>query len=291
MAVWLITGASRGLGSAIARAALAEGHTVVAGARNVPAAAAELPHSDALTVIDLDVTNSAQVSAVADATAKRHRGIDVLVNNAGYSVLGAVEELTDTETRDMFEVNVFGLHRMTRAVLPHMRARGRGRILNIGSVGGFAAVASSGLYGATKFAVEAITEALALELRGSEVSATVIEPGAFRTDFLSPRSVRFAATEIDAYADTAGAARTAFAALDGHQPGDPDKAAAAILAVAAADPAPLRVQLGRDCVARVERKLLDVCQELGRWRAIAESTDFSTSPAESTSGTRTVGAA
>ncbi|AKS32777.1 SDR family NAD(P)-dependent oxidoreductase [Mycolicibacterium goodii] len=274
MSVWLITGASRGLGREITLAALSAGHAVIAGCRDVSANAAALPEHPALTVVELDVTIPAQVHAAVEHGVAEHGAIDVLVNNAGYSVLGAVEELSDAETLEMFDVNVFGVHRMIRAVLPHMRRQNSGRIVNIGSVGGFAAVASSGLYGATKFAVEAITEALSLELEGTGVSATVIEPGAFRTDFLSPRSVRFAEAVIDDYAATAGAARQAFSRYDGAQRGDPAKAAAAILTVVDAQPAPLRVQLGPDCIARVERKLLDVSEELGRWRALAESTDF-----------------
>ncbi|SEH54609.1 short chain dehydrogenase [Mycolicibacterium rutilum] len=275
MSVWLITGASRGLGREIATAALSAGHTVIAGSRDVGAGAAALPAHPAMTVVELDVTAPTQVCAAVEHGIARYGAIDVLVNNAGYSILGAVEELSDAETLAMFDTNVFGVHRMIRAVLPHMRRKNSGRILNIGSVGGFAAVASSGLYGATKFAVEAITEALDLELKGTGVSATVIEPGAFRTDFLSPRSVRFANVVIDDYAATAGAARQAFSSYDGGQRGDPVKAAAAILTIAGAEPAPLRVQLGADCIARVERKLLDVSEEMGRWRALAESTDFS----------------
>lgn len=274
MAVWLVTGASRGLGSAIACAALAAGHTVVAGARDVATAAQTLPQHDSLHVVELDVTSPEQVDEVTLRTSHQFGGIDVLVNNAGYSILGAVEEITDGEALAMFEVNVFGLHRMVRAVLPIMRARNHGRIINIGSAGGFAAVTASGLYGATKFAVEAITEAMNLELVGTGVSATVVEPGAFRTDFLSPRSVRFAALSLDAYTATAGAARQAFSALDGMQPGDPVKAARAIIQIVAAAPPPVRVQLGIDCLARVERKILDVAEELGRWRELAESTAF-----------------
>ncbi|WP_158166601.1 SDR family NAD(P)-dependent oxidoreductase [Mycolicibacterium smegmatis] len=275
MSVWLITGASRGLGRAITMAALSAGHTVIAGSRNVGASTAGFPDDPALTVVELDVTIPTQVRTAVEHGVAKYGAIDVLVNNAGYSILGAVEELSDAETLEMFDANVFGVHRMIRAVLPHMRRQNSGRILNIGSVGGFAAVASSGLYGATKFAVEAITEALNLELEDTRVSATVIEPGAFRTDFLSPRSVRFAEAVIGDYEATAGAARQAFSSYDGAQRGDPAKAAAAILTIAVAEPPPLRVQLGADCVARVERKLLDVSEEMGRWRALAESTDFS----------------
>ncbi len=203
----------------------------------------------------------------------------MLVNNAGYSILGAVEELSDAETLAMFDTNVFGVHRMIRAVLPpHMRRKNSGRILNIGSVGGFAAVASSGLYGATKFAVEAITEALDLELKGTGVSATVIEPGAFRTDFLSPRSVRFANVVIDDYAATAGAARQAFFKLRRRSTGgrssqgrggDPHDSRCRTSPPAARATWRGLHRAGGAQTARRQRR------DGGRWRALAESTDFS----------------
>ncbi|MDT7638481.1 MAG: hypothetical protein QOC83_2769, partial [Pseudonocardiales bacterium] len=200
--------------------------------------------------------------------------IDVLVNNSGFGLLGAVEEISDAEAREVFDVNVFGLLGVTRAVLPGMRARRSGRIINIGSIGGFVTIPSSGIYGATKFAVEGITEALSAELAGTGVTATVVEPGAFRTDFLAPSSIRFVDPSIDDYADTAHAMRGRLQAANGHQPGDPRKAAAAILEVAGTPNPPLRIQLGADSVARVEAKLKLVAEELAEWRELSESTAF-----------------
>ncbi|MDT7609114.1 MAG: hypothetical protein QOC67_318 [Pseudonocardiales bacterium] len=274
MSVWFITGSSRGLGLEIARAALENGHQVVATARDKAAVTRALGSSERLLAVSLDVTDAGRAaSAVEEATAAFGR-IDVLVNNSGFGLLGAVEEISDAEAREVFDVNVFGLLGVTRAVLPGMRARRSGRIINIGSIGGFVTIPSSGIYGATKFAVEGITEALSAELAGTGVTATVVEPGAFRTDFLAPSSIRFVDPSIDDYADTAHAMRGRLQAANGQQPGDPRKAAAAILEVAGTPNPPLRIQLGADSVARVEAKLKLVAEELAEWRELSESTAF-----------------
>jgi short-subunit dehydrogenase len=274
MSVWFITGSSRGLGLEIARAALENGHQVVATARDKAAVTRALGSSERLLAVSLDVTDAGRAAtAVEEATAAFGR-IDVLVNNSGFGLLGAVEEISDAEAREVFDVNVFGLLGVTRAVLPGMRARRSGRIINIGSIGGFVTIPSSGIYGATKFAVEGITEALSAELAGTGVTATVVEPGAFRTDFLAPSSIRFVDPSIDDYADTAHAMRGRLQAANGHQPGDPRKAAAAIMEVAGTPNPPLRIQLGADSVARVEAKLKLVAEELAEWRELSESTAF-----------------
>jgi NAD(P)-dependent dehydrogenase (short-subunit alcohol dehydrogenase family) len=274
MSVWFITGSSRGLGLEIARAALENGHQVVATARDKAAVTRALGSSERLLAVSLDVTDAGRAAtAVEEATAAFGR-IDVLVNNSGFGLLGAVEEISDAEAREVFDVNVFGLLGVTRAVLPGMRARRSGRIINIGSIGGFVTIPSSGIYGATKFAVEGITEALSAELAGTGVTATVVEPGAFRTDFLAPSSIRFVDPTIDDYADTAHAMRGRLQAANGQQPGDPRKAAAAILEVAGTPNPPLRIQLGADSVARVEAKLKLVAEELAEWRELSESTAF-----------------
>jgi short-subunit dehydrogenase len=274
MSVWFITGSSRGLGLEIARAALENGHQVVATARDKAAVTRALGSSERLLAVSLDVTDAGRAAtAVEEATAAFGR-IDVLVNNSGFGLLGAVEEISDAEAREVFDVNVFGLLGVTRAVLPGMRARRSGRVINIGSIGGFVTIPSSGIYGATKFAVEGITEALSAELAGTGVTATVVEPGAFRTDFLAPSSIRFVDPSIDDYADTAHAMRGRLQAANGHQPGDPRKAAAAILEVAGTPNPPLRIQLGADSVARVEAKLKLVAEELAEWRELSESTAF-----------------
>ena len=274
MSVWFITGSSRGLGREIASAALAAGHRVVATARDSTAVTAALGEDERLLAVSLDVTDAAQIAAAVQAATDAFGRIDVLVNNGGFGLLGAVEEISDADTREVFDVNVFGLLAVTRAVLPVLRAQGSGRILNIGSIGGFAAIASSGIYGATKFAVEGITEALAAELADSGITATVVEPGAFRTDFLTPGSLRIVGPSIDAYASSAHAVIDKLSAMDGGQPGDPAKAATAILEVAGSANPPLRIALGTDAVARVEAKLKLVAQELAEWRGLSESTDY-----------------
>jgi len=275
MSVWLITGAARGLGAAIVEAVLAAGHQVVAGARNPLDVLERFGERDDLLAVGLDVTNEGQVERAVRSGVERFERIDVAVNNAGYGVLGAVEEVSDAEAMAMFEVNVFGVHRVIRSVLPVMREQRSGLIMNIGSGGGFAASAAHGLYGATKFAVEAITEALDIEIRPLGLRAIVIEPGAFRTDFFSDASIRSAAVQLEAYRTADGGdRREAFRTVDGLQPGDPAKAGAALLHLADLDDPPLRVQLGRDSLARVEAKLEFVGRELDRWRELAESTDF-----------------
>ncbi|GAB2728752.1 SDR family NAD(P)-dependent oxidoreductase [Kitasatospora kifunensis] len=279
--VWFITGASRGLGLEIARAALAAGDQVVATARDVDSARRALPaDQDGLLVLPLEVTDPVAAEAAAARAVERFGRIDVLVNNAGYGVAGAVEETSDEEARSLFDTNVFGLLNVTRAVLPTLRAQRSGHIVNIGSVGGFSQGAGSGIYGASKFAVEGITEALHAELAGLGIAVTVVEPGQFRTDFLDPASLRQAARTIDDYADSAGARRTQFAEVSGHQLGDPAKAGRAVVALTRAEHPPLRLPLGQDSLARIEAKLAQVAQEISDWRELASSTGHEQAPSE-----------
>ncbi len=275
MTVWFITGASRGFGRELTAAALAQGDQVIAAARDPQAVVEALPGgADSLLAVPLDVTDQEQATAAAAAGIERFGRINVLVNNAGYGLFGAVEEISDTEARGLFDTNVFGLLNVTRAVLPTLRAQAAGRIVNIGSSAGFATGLGRGLYGASKFAVEAISEALRAELAPWGIHTTVVEPGAFRTEFRSARSMRRASDPLPAYADTVGPFLTAVDAGDGNQPGDPAKAAAAILRLVTEPEPPLRLQLGSDCVSLVEGKLGLVAKELDQWREWALSTDF-----------------
>jgi NAD(P)-dependent dehydrogenase (short-subunit alcohol dehydrogenase family) len=200
--------------------------------------------------------------------------IDVLVNNAGRGLLGAVEEASAEEVRSVFAVNVDGLLTVTRAVLPSMRERRSGRILNLSSVGGFGAWPGWGVYCATKFAVEGLSEALYAELLPLGIHVTVIEPGTFRTDFLDASSLRRAVRVIADYSGSGGTAREWADSSNHNQLGDPAKGAAAIVTVATSAKPPLRVQLGTDSLARVEAKLAEVASELAAWRTLAESTDY-----------------
>jgi NAD(P)-dependent dehydrogenase (short-subunit alcohol dehydrogenase family) len=275
MSVWFITGASRGFGHELVAAALAGGDQVVATARDPQAVLKAFPEAgEALLAEPLDVTDEAQAVAAVRAAVGRFGRIDVLVNNAGYGLFGSVEEVSDADARALFDTNVFGLLNVTRAALPTLRAQGAGHIVNLSSSAGFAVSAGRGLYGATKFAVEAISEALHGELAPLGIRVTVVEPGSFRTGFLSPGSKRLAPVGLPAYADTVGRLLTAVEANDGRQPGDPVKAVAAIRRLVAAPEPPLRLPLGTDSVALVERKLATVAQELDRWRELALSTDF-----------------
>jgi NAD(P)-dependent dehydrogenase (short-subunit alcohol dehydrogenase family) len=277
--VWFITGASRGFGLEIARAALDRGHSVVAAARNPEAVGRALGSRDNLLAVELDVSSERQAQASAVAALERFGRIDVLVNNAGRGLVGAVEEASQEEVRSVFAVNVEGLLTVTRAVLPSMRARRSGRILNVSSVGGFTVGAGWGIYGATKFAVEGISEALRAELLPLGIHVTILEPGVFRTDFLDSSSLVHMAKRIDEYSGTAGASRAWAESTNQAQAGDPVKAAAAILEIATVQDPPVRLQLGADCVARVEAKLKLVASELGQWRALAMSTAYEQQPA------------
>jgi NAD(P)-dependent dehydrogenase (short-subunit alcohol dehydrogenase family) len=226
---WFITGASRGFGALIAEEALQRGDNAVATARNPAAVTDRLGKSERLLALALDVTDEAQARAAADAAVQRFGTIDILLNNAGFGLLGAVEEATAEEIERVYRTNVFGLLAVTRAVLPHMRRQRSGHVLNISSIGGYAASAGWGVYCSTKFAVEGLTEALALELKPLGIRATVIEPGFFRTDFLDASSLATSGATIADYAETAGAMRQFAAGANHAQPGDPAKLARAIL--------------------------------------------------------------
>jgi NAD(P)-dependent dehydrogenase (short-subunit alcohol dehydrogenase family) len=269
MSVWFVTGASRGLGLEIVKAALSRGDQVVATARDPRA----LAPSDNLLVLPLDVTSNEQATAAVSAAVERFGGIDVLVNNAGRGLVGAVEETSDAEARAVFDINVFGLLTVVRAVAPVMRAAGRGRIVNVSSTGGMVAWAGWGVYSATKFAVEGLTEALRLELAPLGIQVTSVQPGPLRTDFLASTSLARAERIIDDYATTGGASREWASNSHRQQEGDPVKAAAAILTVADLPRMPARVPLGTSTLTDIRGKLSAVGAELEQWQELTRSTD------------------
>lgn len=270
---WFITGASRGFGALTAEQALARGDNVVATARDPATVTQRLGGSPNLLAVALDVTDEPQAREAAEAAIARFGRIDILLNNAGFGLLGAVEEATAQEIERIYATNVFGLLAVTRSVLPHMRRQRGGHVLNVSSIGGYAASAGWGVYCSTKFAVEGLTEALAIELKPLGIHVTVIEPGFFRTDFLDARSLSVSPPRIDDYAETAGAMRN-FAATANHaQPGDPGKLAQALMILVDAVDPPLRMPFGSDTVRRIEAKNVLVAEELSRWRALAISTD------------------
>ena len=273
---WMITGTSRGFGAAIAAAALAAGDAVIGTGRKAEDVTRALGASDRLLALNLDVTDPVSAAAAVEAALARHRRIDVLVNNAGFGLLGAVEEASAAEVERVFRTNVFGLLNVTRAVLPHMRARRSGHIVNFSSIGGYQSHAGWGIYCATKFAVEAISEALSLELAPLGIHATVVEPGFFRTDFLDSKSLLTASNVIADYAETAGAMRSFAQGHSHRQPNDPQKLAPAILELVQSKNPPVRLPLGRDTIEAIEKKNAFVAQELAEWRRVAESTGFDT---------------
>jgi len=274
MRTWLITGASRGFGILIAEQALRAGDAVIATARNPQDITDRLGDHPNLLAVRLDVTREEEAHHAVAQGIKRFGRIDVLINNAGFGVLGAVEETSASETERLFATNVFGLLNVTRAVLPHMRAQRSGRVINISSIGGYQAYVGWGVYGSTKFAVEGISEALHQELAPLGIHATVVEPGFFRTDFLDEQSLIKTALVLPDYDETVGKMRTFAEAANHAQPGDPLKFAEAMLALVNAPNPPQRLALGSDTVARIEAKNRLVAQELAEWNELALSTDF-----------------
>lgn len=274
MRTWLITGASRGFGALIAAKALQAGDAVIASARKPEDIEARLGAHPNLLAVRLDVTREDQAHQAVAEGIKRFGRIDVLVNNAGFGVLGAVEETSASETERLFATNVFGVLNVTRAVLPHMRRQRSGHIINISSIGGYQAYMGWGVYGSTKFAVEGISEALHQELAPLGIHATVVEPGFFRTDFLDEQSLVKTAQELPDYDETVGAMRRYAASANHAQPGDPDKFAEAMLTLVNMPTPPQRLALGSDTVARITEKNSFVAAELERWHALSISTDF-----------------
>jgi NAD(P)-dependent dehydrogenase (short-subunit alcohol dehydrogenase family) len=268
--VWLITGTSSGFGRAITDAALARGDRVVATARN-PEPLADLTGDDAVHVIELDVLDADQrVAAVAEAVEQFGR-LDVLVNNAGRTQVGAVEETNEDELRSLFDLHFFAPAALTRAVLPQMREQGSGAIVQMSSVGGQITAPGFGAYCATKFALEGLTETLRDEVAPFGITTMIVEPGAFRTGLFRPGAA-YESAEMPEYADTVGPTRDYV--RNGHlaQPGDPAKAAAAIIEALDADEPPLRLVLGADAIGNIERRLGALGEELDRWRALGAAT-------------------
>ncbi|HEY2207601.1 MAG TPA: oxidoreductase [Pseudonocardia sp.] len=272
--VWFITGASSGFGRALTEAALAAGHRVVATARRpetLDDLAAARPAD--LLAATLDVTDHRQVRAAVAAAVERFGRIDVLVNNAGHGLVGALEELSEDQIRAVLEVNLLGVMAVTRAVLPHMRAARRGHVVALSSVGGMVANPGHVLYGTSKFALEGMCEALAGEVAPLGIRVTIVEPGPFRTDFAG-RSMTFA-EPIDDYRDTpAGRLRERSSAQDGVQPNDPAKAAEAILRAVADPGSPLRLPLGPEAVDRIRAKLRAQLDDLAAWETVSRDTRY-----------------
>lgn len=278
---WFITGASRGFGLELAQQLLRRGHRVAATSRDV----AELRRAVGADTADflplaVDLGDEASVADAVRATVERFGRIDVVVNNAGYGQLGSLEELTDAEARANFDVNVFGTLNVIRQVMPRLRAQGGGHVINVSSIAGLVGgFAGWGIYCATKFAVEGLSEALAAEAAPFGVRVTVVEPGYFRTSFLSSGSLRLPADRLDAYALVRDSEAYHREQMLGNQPGDPAKGAAAVIRIAAEPEPPLHLLLGQDAHDLATAKLQSFADEIARWRELTLSTGFAAEPA------------
>jgi len=271
---WFITGASTGFGRILAEEVLKGGGKVVATARQLEKVAdLEEKYPGKVRAFALDVTDTAQIHAVVAQVITGFGPVDVLVNNAGYGIAGAIEEATEDEFMPVYDTNVFGLIRVTQALLPYMRQQRSGHILNISSIGGLTASPGWGFYQSTKFAVEGLTEALAAEVAPLGIHVTAIEPGPFRTDFLGRSGVE-AAERIPDYDATAGNARRYRSDQDGKQPGDPVRAVHAMIAVVESPNPPLRLLLGRGALQRLRAKLDAWQKEIATWESTTVGADF-----------------
>lgn len=272
--VWFITGSSTGLGRALAEVLLEKGFRVAATARR-PTDLEDLAKKYASRVIcpALDVTNAHQVREAVQQTIDHFGRIDVCVNNAGYGLIGGVEEVTDAEIRRQFDTNFFGALDVTRAVLPHFRKQRSGHFVNISSIGGFRAIAGAAIYNATKFALEALSEALAKEVAPLGIRVVLVEPGPFRTDF-GGRSIDDTPNRIDDYATTAGKMREYYQAAHGKQVGDPRKAAEAMIQAVESKAEFLRLPLGEATLLGMREKIEQVQKDLALWEKVAKDTAF-----------------
>jgi NAD(P)-dependent dehydrogenase (short-subunit alcohol dehydrogenase family) len=274
MATWLITGASSGLGAALARAVLDRGDNAVVTARNTDHLQGLVDaHPGNALAVPLEVGDHDQVVAAVTAATDRFGSVDVLVNNAGHGYRAAVEEASVDEVNELFATNFFGPVDLIKQVLPQMRERRAGTIINVSSIGAPRSNPASGYYTATKAALEGMSDALNREVAQLGIRVVVLEPGAFRTDF-SGRSLAQSATVIDDYADTAGKRRKENDTSHGTQPGDPERAARVIIATVSADDAPFRLLLGSDAISIVRDELQGRIDEIDAWADISRTTDF-----------------
>ena len=279
---WFITGATRGIGAEIVKAALAAGEQVVATGRDpskIEAAFSALPAAqrERLLVLPLDVAVEAQSTTAVAATVARFGRIDVLVNNAGYGQMGLFEQIEAVDVEQQFATNVFGLFHVTRAVLPVLRQQRAGHVINFSSVGGVLGFQGASVYCATKFAVEGFSASLAPELAGFGIHVTVVEPGFFRTDFLEASSVRYGERAVQGYDAAVSDVKNQYGQYNGHQAGDPAKLASALLQVVAARKPPLFFAAGSDALDFVAGAIGQRQADLDQWRALTASTDLPTS--------------
>ena len=277
--IWFVTGAGRGMGVDIARAALAAGHAVVATGRDPERVSSAVGAHDDLLTVALDITDPASAQAAVDAAVERFGRIDVLVNNAGNFYAGFFEEITPADFRAQIDTNLFGPLNVTRAVLPVMRAQRSGQVVTISSTAGLIGQEFCTAYAASKFALEGWMESLTPEVAPFGIGTTVVEPGFFRTDLLTPESTSYAAPSIDDYAERTRQTITAWKSMNGLQGGDPAKLAAALVQLATLDEPPLRWVAGADAVQGVEQKAKDLLAQVGAHRELSSSLAHEDTPA------------
>ncbi|MBW4422623.1 MAG: SDR family NAD(P)-dependent oxidoreductase [Myxacorys californica WJT36-NPBG1] len=272
--VWLITGCSTGFGRALAEAVLKKGDSLIATAREPEQLRALIePYPETAKAVRLDVTLPQDIQAAIDTAIATFGRIDVLVNNAGHGLIAALEEISDVDIHQFFETNFFGAVRLMRAVLPLMRQQGSGHIVNMSSTAGLVGFGGSSLYCGAKFALEGTSEALAKEVESFGIKVTLIEPGAFRTDF-NGRSLAAAEQPIHAYASVSAASLQWFKEMDGQQPGNPAKASQAIIQAVEDPHPPMRLALGTDAMTLIQEKLESIKTDLDAWQQVTVSTDY-----------------
>lgn len=276
--VWLITGCSSGLGRALAGKVLENGYRAVVTARDATTVRDIVRrYGDRAIAVDLDVTQPAQIDAALKAATERFGQIDVLVNNAGYGYIGAIEEGEDAEIRAQFDTNVHGVIALMQAVLPGMRRRAKGHVVNVSSIGGLTTFPNVGFYHATKYALEGLSGTLAKEMAAFGIGVTVVEPGAFKTEFRG-RSMRQSNIRLPEFAETLGKQRDALLGSHGKQSNDPDKGAAAIIAAIKAEHPPLHLLLGADALDLARKQIAAMAAEFDAWETLTRSTAFDETP-------------
>jgi NAD(P)-dependent dehydrogenase (short-subunit alcohol dehydrogenase family) len=271
---WFVTGASQGLGLTLVKRLLREGHQVAATSRNKDSLAQAVgTDSVAFLPLQVDLASDASVRQAIEQTISTFGSLDVLVNNAGYGIGGSIEELTDAETRQAFDVNVFGALNVIRQALPHLRAAGAGHIINISSIAALAGATGWAVYAATKSALSSFSEVLAQDVASFGIKVTVVEPGAFRTNFLTTESLTMPQQPIAAY-EAIRTSHAKYLQMNGAQAGDPEKAAAAIIQITTEPTPPLHLLLGQDAYQRANHKLDVLGQNFQAWQALTTSTGF-----------------
>lgn len=276
--VWLITGSSTGFGRSLTEAVLQHGDTVIATARK-PEQLDDLvqQYPDRVQAVRLDITNPQNIHSAVSTAVQALGRIDVLVNNAGYGLIGALEEVSDEQIQRNFDTNLFGAIHMMRAVLPIMRQQGSGHIVNMSAIAGFTNELGFSVYGGAKFALEGVSEAVQGEVAPFGIKVTIVEPGPFRTDFIG-RSLDRATNQMEEYQPTVGKFLQFLSTIEGKQPGDPVKAANAIIQVVEAENPPLRLVLGKYAYSKFRQKIASLTQELDAWETMAANTDFEDIP-------------